>query len=70
VQTTVPDVFTKRFEQRRQIALLSRVWGRLMREAGALRGLRLNAGRAIVSEDVQQEQTRQGQGQGTGAGKV
>jgi len=41
-----------------------------MQEARALQGLRLNARQAIISKDIQQEQTRQGQGQGTSIGKV
>ena len=41
-----------------------------MQEVKALQGLRLNARQAIVSKDVQQEQTRQEQGQGTSIRKV
>jgi hypothetical protein len=35
-----------------------------MQEAKALQGLCLNARQAIISNNVQQEQTKQGQGQG------
>ena len=41
-----------------------------MQEAKALQGLCLNIRQAIISKDVQQEQTRQGQGQGISTRKV
>jgi hypothetical protein len=41
-----------------------------MQEAKALQSLCLNAKQAIVSNNIQQEQIRQGQGQGTGTRKV